>query len=158
MKKTILTLTIALASMTFCNAQKIEMEKVFGGYKFTQYGKKMTMSDLARTMESNQQAYAFIKKAQTNNTFATIFGFAGGGLVGYQIGTALGGGEPNWAIAGVGAGLIVAGIPFTSGANKNARKALETYNEGLVNRDGTTFIHSVNFAFTGNGFSLALQF
>ncbi len=31
MKKTILTIVIALLAMTFCNAQMIEMQKVSGG-------------------------------------------------------------------------------------------------------------------------------
>ena len=67
MKKTILTLTVVLATITFCNAQKIEMEKVFGGYKYTQNGQLLKMKDLVKTMESNQQAFNLIKKAQSNN-------------------------------------------------------------------------------------------
>lgn len=42
-----------------CNAQKIEIEKVFGGYKYTQNGKEMTMGNLVSTMESNSKALEF---------------------------------------------------------------------------------------------------
>ena len=73
MRKTILTLIFALATITFCNAQKIEMEKVFGGYTYTQNGNQMTMKDLVKTMESNKQAFDLIKKAQSNNTLSSSF-------------------------------------------------------------------------------------
>lgn len=38
MKKTILTLIFGIVALTFCNAQQIEMKKVFGGYKYFQNG------------------------------------------------------------------------------------------------------------------------
>jgi len=78
MKQTILILIFTLTTISYCNAQKIEMEKVFGGYKYSQNGNQMTMKDLVKTMEANQQAFDFIKKAQSNNTLASIFGGAGG--------------------------------------------------------------------------------
>ena len=37
--------------------------------------------------------------------------------VGHSIGTAIGGGDPEWALAGVGAGLIAVAIPISSSAN-----------------------------------------
>ncbi len=40
------------------------MEKVFGRYKYTPNGILMKMKDLVKTMESNQQAFDLIKKAQ----------------------------------------------------------------------------------------------
>lgn len=131
MKKTILTLIVVLATMTYCNAQKIEMEKVFGGYKYSQNESMLMMKDLVKIMESNQQAYELIKKAQSNNSVASIFGGTGGFLVGLPIGTALGGGDAEWALAGIGVGLIAIGIPFSSSANKNAKQAVEVYNSSL---------------------------
>ncbi len=131
MKKTILTLIFALATVTFCNAQKIEMEKVFGGYKYTQNGKEMKMGDLVNTMQSNANALGFIKKARTNNTIASILGGAGGALIGFPIGQSLGGGDANWTLAGIGAGLIVVAIPISSSANKKAKQAVELYNSSL---------------------------
>ena len=38
-------------------------------------------------MESNQHAYDLIKKAQSNNAIATIFGGDGGFLVGWPLGS-----------------------------------------------------------------------
>ena len=158
MKKTILTLIFALATMTLCNAQKIEMEKVFGGYKYTQNGNQMTMKDLVKTMESNQQAFDLIKKAQSNNTLASIIGFAGGGLIGWPLGTAIGGGDANWTLAGIGAGLVAIGIPISSSANKKAKQAVELYNSSLNSTSFYEFKPEFKVIANGNGIGLLMNF
>ena len=158
MKKTILTLIFTFATMTFCSAQKIEMEKVFGGYKFTQNGNQLAMKDLVKTMESNQKAFDLIKKAQSNNTLASIIGFAGGGLIGWPIGTAIGGGDADWTLAGIGAGLVAIGIPISSSANKKAKQAVELYNSTL---DSTSFYEvkpEFKIIANGNGIGLSMNF
>ena len=158
MKKTILTLIFALAIMTFCNAQKIEMEKMFGGYKYTQNGKRMTMGDLVNTMESNANALEFIKKARTNNTFASILGGAGGALVGFPIGQSLGGGDANWTLAGIGAGLIIVAIPISSSANKKAKQAVEFYNSSLNPSSYYEFKPEFKIIANGSGIGLTMNF
>ena len=158
MKKTILTLIFALVATTFCNAQKIEMKKVFGGYKYTQNGNLMTVKDLANTMESNQQAFDIIKKAQSNNTIASIIGFAGGGLIGWPIGTAIGGGDANWTLAGIGAGLIAIGIPISSSVNKNAKQAVELYNSSLDATSNYYFKPEFKVVANGKGIGLSMNF
>ena len=121
----------SLATITISSAQKIEMKKIFGGYQYTQYGNIMTMSKLVKSMESNSDALKFIKKAKSNNVLALVLGGAGGGLIGFPIGTAIGGGKANWTLAGIGAGLVAIAIPISSGVNKNAKKAVELYNSSL---------------------------
>ena len=62
-------------------------------------------------MKPNEQAYKLIKSAQSTYTWGKcIFSYAGGFMIGYPLGTALGGGEPNWAMANIGAGLKAASI------------------------------------------------
>lgn len=158
MKKTILTLTFASATLTFCNAQKIETEKVFGGYKYTQNGKQMTMGDLVDAMESYQQAYELVKKAQSNNTLASIIGFAGGGLIGWPIGAAIGGGDANWTLAGIGAGLVAIGIPISSSANKKAKQAVELYNSSLNSTSFYEFKPEFKIMANGNGIGFSMNF
>lgn len=135
----------------------IVMTKGFGGYQFYQHDSKLSISQLVKTMESNEQAHKQIKSAQTNNTFATIIGGAGGFMVGYPLGAALGGGDPNWTMAGIGAGLIVVSIPLTQKFNKQAKAAVDTYNNDLQAR---SFLNKkeVNLGFSGNGLGLRLTF
>ncbi|NKI25250.1 hypothetical protein HCG49_01580 [Arenibacter sp. 6A1] len=158
MKKTILTLIFALVTITFCNAQKIEIEKVFGGYKYSQNENQMTMKDLVKTIASNQQAFDLIKKAQSNNTLASIIGFAGGGLIGWPIGTAIGGGDANWTLAGIGAGLVAIGIPISSSANKKAKQAVELYNSSLNSTSFYEFKPEFKVIADGNGLGISMNF
>ena len=158
MKKTILTLIFALTTITFCTAQNIEIEKVFGGYKYTQNGNQMTIKDLVKTMENNQQAFDLIQKAQSNNTLASIIGFAGGGLIGWPIGTAIGGGDANWTIAGIGVGLVAIGIPISSSVNKKTKQAVELYNSSLNSTSSNEFKHEFKVIANGYGIGLSMNF
>ena len=127
------TLITALVS-TSCAQSKgdsIEIVKVFGGYHFYQHDKRLNMRELVKIMEPNEVAFKHIKSAQSNNTMATIVGAIGGFLVGWPVGTALGGGDPNWTMAAIGGGLIVVSIPIITKANKQSRLAIAAYNEGL---------------------------
>lgn len=158
MKKTILALSIALSVFTIGNAQQIEMDKIFGGYKYSQNGNAMTMKDLVKTMASNQEAYQLIKKAQSNNTLASIIGFAGGGLIGFPIGTAIGGGDANWVLAGVGAGLVAISIPISSGVNKKAKEAVALYNASLNSTSYQEFKPKFKIIANGTGVGLCMNF
>ena len=158
MKKIILTLIFTLATITFCNAQKIDMEKVFGGYKFSQNGNQLAMKDLVKTMKSNQQAFKLIKKAQLNNTLASITGFIGGGLIGWTIGTAIVGGDTNWSLAGIGAGIVVIGIPISLNSDKKAKQAVELYNSSLNSSSFYEFKPEFKIIASGNGIGLSMNF
>ena len=158
MKKMLLTLTIIIASITISNAQKISIEKTFGGLKFTQKGKNLTMNELVSTMKSNPNSYKLIKSAKSNNIFAQIIGGIGGGLIGYPIGTAIGGGKPNWTLAGIGAGLVGISIPISSNVNKKAKEAVEIYNSSLNSTTSTNFNPTFNIITNGNGIGLSINF
>jgi hypothetical protein len=158
MKKTIFTLTLAFATMTLCIAQQIEMKKVFGGYKFSQNNENLTMSNLVKTMESNQQAFELIKKAKSKNSLASIIGFAGGGLIGWPIGTAVAGGEANWTLAGIGAGLLAVGIPISLSAINKAKEAVEIYNSSLNTTSYNKFQPEFKIIANGEGIGLTMNF
>lgn len=57
-------------------------------------------------MADNQDAYVLMDKVKTRTTVVSVFSYAGGFMIGWPIGTAIAGGDPNWSLAGVGAGLI----------------------------------------------------
>lgn len=158
MKNVILMIGLLISTLTLCQAQQIEIQKVFGGYKFTKNGHFMTMGELANTLKTNSEAYELIKPAKSNNTLATILGVGGGALIGWPIGTALGGGDPNWVLAGVGAGLLVIAIPISSSANKKAKEAVELYNSSL---EPTSFYQakpSLKIIANSNGIGFAINF
>jgi len=158
MKKITLTLTFVITTLTFCNAQKIDIEKVFGGYKYTQNDELMSLGDLASVIESNTKAFELIKKGRTNRSFAAILGFAGGGLIGWTIGTAVAGGKANWALAGVGAGLVIIGIPISSSANKKINQAVELYNASLNSTANNKLKPEFKIIANTSGFGLSMNF
>lgn len=158
MKKPLLALIFTITALTFCNAQHIKVEKVFGGYKYTQNDEYMTMTDLVNAMENNTKAFELIKKAKSNSSIATILGFAGGGLIGFPIGQSLGGRDANWALAGIGAGLVAIAIPISSSANKKTNKAVELYNASLNSSAHYQFKPEFNIITNGNGVGFSVRF
>ncbi|WP_445735079.1 hypothetical protein [Mariniflexile sp.] len=158
MKKTALTLTLAFATITLCIAQQIEIKKVFGGYKYSQDGENLRMGKLVKIMKSNPQAFELIKKAQSNNTIAYIIGLTGGGLIGWQTGTNSAGGNANWTLAGVGAGLIAVGIPISLGVDKKKKQAVELYNSSLNSTTYNEFKPEFKIITNGKGIGLTMTF
>lgn len=77
-------------------------------------------------------------------------------LIGWPLGAAIAGGDPNWTLAAIGGGLVVVAIPFSVAYTKNAKRAVELYNSGLANQD----ISCIDFQFgiTGNGLGLKITF
>lgn len=135
----------------------IEMKKAFGGYLFYQSDERMNMSQLTRAMKANEQAYNEFKIAKSNYVAASIIGGAGGFMIGWPLGAALAGGEANWTMAGIGAGLVAISIPFNVKFNKQVKHAVEIYNEGVKTgslREQSEF----RFALTGNGAGLVYRF
>jgi len=151
MKKVLILITAVLLGLMSCNAQEIETKKVWGGYQFLQDGKLLNVKNMQEIMKDNQEALALITSAKSNQNWALVLGTAGGALIGYPIGTAIGGGDPQWALAGAGAALLVATIPIAKGFNKKATKAVELYNSGITS---TTYHFNPEFNLTINGLGL----
>lgn len=122
-----------LIGMKICTAQEsfegITYRSTLFGPVFSQKGQPLKMRDLKRVTADYPEAHQYMEKASTNNDFSNVFGFIGGALVGWPLGTAAGGGDPNWTLAAIGGGLIAISIPFSIGFKKNAIKGAELYNK-----------------------------
>jgi hypothetical protein len=138
-------------------SDSISIKKVFGGYKFYQGERKLSMSELVKIVQPNVQAFKEIKSAQSASTFATIIGGAGGALVGWPIGTAVGGGKANWVLAGIGAGLIIASIPISQSFNRHSKQAVSIFNNGLKTNSFWNK-NELKFSLTEDGIGLTLKF
>lgn len=124
--------------------------------QFMQNGMRIMPRDLVKITKSNPEATAEMKKANSNNTIASILGSTGGFLIGWPLGTALGGGEPNWSMAGVGAGILAVSIPFSTAFTRHAKNAINIYNSSPK----ATGMKPLDFKLqsTGNGVALKLTF
>jgi hypothetical protein len=161
MKKTMYIQLLLLLFPLFSVAQipndTIVLKKVFGGYTFHQNNKRINMSKMVNVMKPNEKAYMQIKEAQTTNVWATIFGGVGAFMLGWETGGALAGKEPNWAMVGVGAGLIVVSIPISQKFNRQVKEAVDTYNSGFRNSSMLDKME-LNFGCISNGIGLTLSF
>ena len=161
MRKIAIIITLLTVAYSFTYGQvstdSITMKKVTGGYQFYQGDKILNMSQLVNTMKLNEEAYKQIKSAQSTYTLVSIIGGVGGFMIGWPIGTALAGGEPNWTMAGIGAGLVVVSIPISQGFNKKAKQAVDTFNGGL--KTSSIWDKSeLKLSMTGNGIGLTFRF
>ena len=157
MKKLLSILVFTIVTSSVVSAQKIEMRKVFGGLVFEQQGKTLLLKDMESIMKENKKAVALIQSAKTNQTWSLVLGTTGGALVGFPIGTAIGGGEPEWSIAGVGAALIIATIPIVKGFNRKTKKAVDLYNNG-VSSTSYQFQPSFNLKISGTNVGISMNF
>ncbi|KGL62033.1 hypothetical protein [Polaribacter sp. Hel1_85] len=157
MKKLILSIVFCIVAFSSINAQKIEMKKSFGENMFYQNDKKLKPSQLTELLKSNTEAFDLMKSAKSNYTWATVLGGAGGALVGFPIGTAIGGGDAKWELAGAGAALILVAIPILNNYNKKAKKAVEIYNNGIPSVS-SSFNPEFNFNIKGTNMGISMSF
>ena len=104
-------------------------------------------------LHENPVAFEEFKKARANSNVAGVLGFTGGLLIGIPLGTALIGGEPEWALAAAGAVFILGSIPFNRIFKARALNALDIYNEKKI----TSRIRP-EFYLNGAGARLVIKF
>ncbi|CAN5389578.1 hypothetical protein BH23BAC1_BH23BAC1_06020 [soil metagenome] len=123
---------------------------------FYQYGNKLSPRQIIYITQENPEATLYMKRAKSNSDLATFFSFTGGMLIGWPVGTMFAGARPNWAIAGIGMGVLVVSLPFNTTYQKHARNAVEVYNEGLgpFVKDPITYKLGVS----GNGLGVQMNF
>ena len=130
-KLTLFTAILMLfASLSFAQNQTDSITVKKKGV-YLQNGKILKPKELLEITKNNPEAYALMKKAQTNYAFANVFSFTGGFMIGWQLGSLIGGGEANWGVAGAGAGTILIAIPFSSAYIKHSQNAVDLYNADL---------------------------
>lgn len=110
----------------------IQMQKTFMGTKFVSGGRVLKPKDVLELMRSNEEAYPIFKKAKSNYDAAGVLGFIGGFMVGWPVGTAIGGGDPQWGLAAGGAAIILCSIPLSVSFKKHAERAVSIYNGNPV--------------------------
>lgn len=156
----LLSLTVAPAfGQTDIPASSADSIKILTGFglSFSQAGRELTLNQVMFQMREDEQAFKEIKKARDIRRFADFVGGVGGAMIGWTIGTALGGGDPNWAFAGIGAGVIAVSLPISASYRKKAKGAINSYNRGL-RKTSFRAPQELKFSMTGNGVGLMWQF
>ena len=66
------------------------------GLVYFHKGERLTPKQILEIKESNSEAHKEMKRAMSNYNAASVFAGVGGALIGWPLGTAAGGGDPNW--------------------------------------------------------------
>ncbi|MBU2940570.1 hypothetical protein KO494_13565 [Lacinutrix sp. C3R15] len=159
MKKIIVCLLVTLFTVSFCNAQEMTFKKhSFTGYTFYEDGNKIPLNALIEKVSPHAEVLHLVKMSKTKGVFATVISFSGGALIGWPIGAAISGGDPNWVLAGIGAGLAIVAIPVGASAKKDAEKAVGLYNATLHATSFQECKPQYKIIANGNGIGLAMYF
>lgn len=129
MKKALMCLLVVLF-IHEATAQKVTMYKTFGGVRFEYDSTTVSPRQVSEIISIDPVAAAEFKRARTNSGAAGVFGFAGGFLLAFPLGTAVAGGDPEWGLAAGGAALLLASLPFNRAFKLRATTALDHYNKG----------------------------
>ena len=156
MKKQILIIAILFGVFQYSNAQVKDGDLSIVKSRIYQDGRLLKPKEVLSIMQSNPEAFNAFKKAKSNYDAANVFGFIGGFMIGWPLGSALGGGEPQWGIAAGGAAVLLLGIPLSRGYQKHARNAIDIYNKN--DQPSTSLKTSVNMNFTGTGVKFTVKF
>ncbi|MFA7326921.1 MAG: hypothetical protein WC121_09670 [Candidatus Kapaibacterium sp.] len=136
-----------------------DRDKTIGtdGSLYTYEGKPINIRQIMSLMEKNSEEYELVSSAKSTAAFTNVMGFIGGALIGWPIGTYLGGGEPNWTLAAVGGAIVVINIPLAIGAQNKLTEGVRLHNEKQALTDNSR-TYQLQFFATNNGIGLSLQF
>ncbi len=161
MKKTVSIFTFLIFTFTLSYGQlvtdTIVSIKGNNGYEYYQGDLLLTATQLDSVLYSNDIAYELMGSAHNLNNLGKVLGYIGGFLIGWPLGTAVGGGEPVWALAGVGAGILIVSIPINLKAKKKSKLAIDIYNRGLQTSSFWSK-SELKFTMTNNGIGLTMKF
>ncbi len=152
----ILAFFISISSFCQTNVDSIHIVKKGLEYSCFADGFQLKPDNMKFIMRNNSESLNYLKKVQTSSIISFGMGYLGGALIGWPIGTAIGGGEPNWIIALVGCGVVAATIPIVNSSNRNLKKAVDCYNRGVPFADKPDI--DVSLGLNSNGLGLSLRF
>lgn len=132
-------------------------EKGSGGLIVKQKGIILNQYELFDVLNEEYGSAVYVGRYKTKNAAVSVLAGIGGGLIGFPVGQAIGGGDPMWVLAIAGAGVIAVAIPIGISAGKDIRKGIDIYNESLQT---SAFVPNPVLQFGGqrHGVGLSLKF
>jgi hypothetical protein len=133
----------------------------FSGNKYYKGVWSITQEKAFNIMMENGEAYRLALQGKKLQTISMVVNITGGVLIGYPLGAALGGAEdPMFFLAGIGAGIVLLGIPIYSSANRKIHEAIEVYNESIETAyyRNSRFIKEIKLTAGSAGIGVAARF
>lgn len=104
-----------------------------GTTKFYRNNRRLDIPEVRTYLETNPAAAKEFKKSRSQYTLSMIFGIVGGGLIGWELGRAIGEGKTgdgiNWSVMAPGLVLTGFSIAFDIGSKKSAKRSVYLFNK-----------------------------
>jgi hypothetical protein len=117
-----------------------------------------SIKSISRVVRDNPKAISKIKAAETLATVGNIFGFAGGFLIGWPIGSAMSGEEANWNLAYAGGLIAFLGILYEFNSSSSVHDAVDIYNSSIQKSGKPKDTTTLDFYLAPTRVGLALRF
>ncbi len=147
----------ALSAFLFIEVQAQEITSFSGlwSVEYYQDDNRITKQELREMFDKNEEVKEYWKKSNTYSTLGYI-SLLGEGVGAFWLASKLNTDNPNETIAplGVTLGFATIALIFMHSANKNAKKAILTYNKQFDNRTSFKLVPTSSH----NGVGLALKF
>lgn len=155
MKRLIVILAVLFAGFSVVGQSPADTIYRQGRF-FVQNDKEVTRKQMVEVMKVNPEACKQMQYARSNYFASNIFGFIGGGFIGWPLGTLAGDGYPNWTLVGIGAGFVALSVPFAVSYSKQSKNAIRIYNNGLTQ----TGLRKINMdvGLANNGIGMKMKF
>jgi hypothetical protein len=129
MNRLVVALVLLTGIIGYANAQQIEITHKLAGTKYVREDDELSARQVQQILQVDETLAEQFKKSRNLSTYSGITGFAGGILMLLPVSTLILGGEnPEWALAGVGAGLVGVSIGLSKKSGQHAQQAIEQYN------------------------------
>jgi hypothetical protein len=149
LKKISIFILVSILTSCFSHAQSELTYK--GGVR--QSGIILRPAQIRDVMSGNSEALKTYNSGKAIGTVGVVFCCIGGGLIGWDLGTRLGGGEGNGTLLAVGGVSVGVGLVFALIGDSNVKKSVTLYNSKLSS-NSVSYHVNLGFTQTGVGFSM----
>ena len=136
----------------------LKIRKSTFGYRYYSNNTEIYQYQFRDIIKNDEDAFKLFRKGDNLNILSTAFGLGGGFGIGWLIGGMLAGGEPNWIMGGVGAGLLLFTTPLSRSAQNNLNKSVKVYNRNLSNQSGLLQKSDLSLTFNRQEIGFKLTF
>ena len=143
-----------LAVVLTANFAQAQSELTYKG-NVMQDGTRLTPANVREIMSENSEALKTFNSGQALGTVGNVFGGVGGGLIGWDLGARLGGGEGNGTLLAIGAVVTGVGLGFALIGYAKVKKSVTLYNSKL---NDNSVSYQINFGFTQTGIGFSMRF
>lgn len=145
---------LIINQLTIKAQSQIDSIEIRRGYRCQ--GERLTNYELIAKTQTFSSAFNEMRIAHKRSNLSYFFLFMGGAGLGWQVGTVIAGGDPNWTLATIAGSLVVISIPIQISAKHHKRKSVLIYNNEL--REVKKAQTSLNLGSSKEGLSLAINF